>query len=164
MKFYVSEPYMNGMGLETIWPSDKKAHYFVLEDAKFRVENPLLKQVNYNTRLELCSVMKTKYVMFLEVFRFLYDFLSLNLSIRKNYYQTFLNKTKQFNSFFEEINSKKKDLHSAANNINFKLTMIQDKIDRINKSVQDKRLTIAKRRDEIDDLELQLKNQRDEVN
>ena len=31
--------------------------------------------------------------MFLEVFRFFYDFLSLNLSIRKNYYETFIAKT-----------------------------------------------------------------------
>lgn len=101
--------------------------------------------------------------MYLEVFRFLYDFLSLNLSIRKNYYETFINKTRQFNSFFDEINSKKKDLHFASNNINYKMTMIQDKINRINKSIQDKKQTILKRKAEIEDLELQLKNQRDEV-
>ena len=101
--------------------------------------------------------------MYLEVFRFLYDFLSLNLSIRKNYYETFINKTRQFNSFFDEINSKKKDLHFASKNINYKMTMIQDKINKINKSVQDKKSTILKRKAEIEDLELQLKNQRDEV-
>ena len=55
--------------------------------------------------------MKARYLMYLEVFRFLYDFLSLNLSIRKNYYETFIKKTVQFDSFFGEINSKKKDLH-----------------------------------------------------
>lgn len=107
--------------------------------------------------------MKTRFIMYLEVFRFLFDFLSLNLSIRKNYYETFINKTRQFSSFFEEINSKKKDLHLASNNINYKMTMIQDKINRINKSVLDKRMTITSRKAEIDDLELQLKNQRDEV-
>jgi hypothetical protein len=76
--------------------------------------------------------MKGKFIMFLEVFRFLYDFLSLNLSIRKNYYETFINKTRQFSSFFDEIHSKKADLHLAANNINYKMTMVQDKINRIN--------------------------------
>ena len=75
--------------------------------------------------------MKTKFVMFLELFRFMYDFLSLNLSIRKDYYETFLNKTRQFNGFFEEINTKKKDLHSASNNMSFKMTMIQDKINKL---------------------------------
>ena len=98
--------------------------------------------------------MKARFIMYLEVFRFLYDFLSLNLSIRKNYFETFINKTRQFNNFFEEINSKKKDLHLASNNINYKMTMIQDKINRINKSVQDKKMTITNRKAEIDDLEL----------
>lgn len=107
--------------------------------------------------------MKARYIMYLEVFRFLYDFLSLNLSIRRSYYETFINKTRQFNSFFDEINSKKKDLHFASNNINYKTTMIQDKINRITKSVQDKKMTISKREAEIQDLELQLKNQSDEV-
>jgi peptidoglycan hydrolase CwlO-like protein len=93
--------------------------------------------------------MKARYTMFLEVFRFLYDFLSLNLSIRKNYYETFISKTRQFNSFFEEINSKKKDLHFASNNINYKITRIQDKINSIKKSVQDKKMTIKKREAEI---------------
>ena len=68
--------------------------------------------------------MKARYLMYLEVFRFLYDFLSLNLSIRKNYYETFIKKTVQFDSFFGEINAKKKDLHESSNNINYKLTMI----------------------------------------
>jgi peptidoglycan hydrolase CwlO-like protein len=80
--------------------------------------------------------------------------LSLNLSIRKTYFETFINKTRQFNNFFDEINSKKKDLHLASNNINYKMTMIQDKINRINKSVQDKKMTITNRKAEIDDLEL----------
>jgi peptidoglycan hydrolase CwlO-like protein len=98
--------------------------------------------------------MKARFIMYLEVFRFLYDFLSLNLSIRKTYFETFINKTRQFNNFFDEINSKKKDLHLASNNINYKMTMIQDKINRINKSVQDKKMTITNRKAEIDDLEL----------
>ncbi len=89
-------------------------------------------------RAEYLLTMKQKYIMFLEVFRFFYDFLSLNLSIRKNYYETFIAKTDQFNIFFDEINSKKKDLHGASNHINYKMTMIQDKMNRIHKSIQDK--------------------------
>jgi len=130
----------------------------LFEDGAFRVFDENLKQMNYNLKAELGGVMKAKFIMYLEVFRFLYDFLSLNLSIRKNYYETFINKTRQFSSFFDEINSKKKDLHFASNNINYKMTMIQDKINRINKSVLDKKTTIEKRKAEIDDLELQLKN------
>ena len=162
-KNYAWEEYLNGQGMETVHANERKAHFFMLGDGNFKVYDPLLKQVNYNLRAELGLVMKARYIMFLEVFRFLYDFLSLNLSIRRNYYETFINKTRQFNSFFDEINSKKKDLHFASNTINYKMTMIQDKINRINKSVLDKKMTIQKRKAEIEDLELQLKNQRDEV-
>jgi hypothetical protein len=163
LKNYVCEEYLNGQGMETVHPNERKAHFYMLDDGDFKVYDPLLKQVNYNLRAELGLAMKARYIMYLEVFRFLYDFLSLNLSIRKNYYETFINKTRQFNSFFDEINSKKKDLHFASNTINYKMTMIQDKINRINKSVLDKKMTIQKRKAEIEDLELQLKNQRDEV-
>lgn len=107
--------------------------------------------------------MQSRYIMYLEVFRFLYDFLSLNLSIRKNYYEAFINKTTQFNSFFDEINLKKKDLHSASSDINYRMTKIQEKISKINKSVSDKKVAIVKRKAEIEDLELQLKNQQGEV-
>jgi len=160
---HVCDAYLNGQGAETVYPNQQKAHFAMLEDGHFKVYDPLLKQINYNLRAELGCVMKARFIMFLEVFRFLYDFLSLNLSIRKNYYETFINKTRQFNSFFDEIHSKKADLHLAANNINYKMTMIQDKINRINKAVQDKRETIVKRKAEIEDLELQLKNQQAEV-
>lgn len=70
-----------------------KAHYNIFEDGNFKVYDPLLKQVNYNLRAELDVVMKNRFIMYLEVFRFLFDFLSLNLSIRRNYYETFINKT-----------------------------------------------------------------------
>ena len=121
---YVVDNYMNGQAVENIYPNQQKANFYLFQDAHFKVYDPLLKQVNYNLRAELSLVMKSRYAMFLEVFRFLYDFLSLNLSIRKNYYETFISKTRQFNSFFDEINSKKKDLHFASNNINYKMTMI----------------------------------------
>ena len=114
-------------------------------------------------RAELNLVQKGRYIMYLEVFRFLYDFLSLSLSIRKNYYQTFIQKTQQFSDFFHEINAKKKDLHSASNNINFKVAMIQDKMNRIETSIQDKSKAIHKRQKEIEDLQLQLRNHMQEV-
>ena len=163
LRNYACDDYLNGQGVETVYPNERKAHFAMLEDGNFKVYDPLLKQVNYNLRAELGCVMKARFIMFLEVFRFLFDFLSLNLSIRKNYYETFINKTRQFSSFFDEIHSKKADLHVAANNINYKMTMIQDKINRINKAVQDKRVAIVTRRAEIEDLELQLRNQQAEV-
>lgn len=161
---YVEEEYCNGQGQETMYPNETKVHKSLLEDGNFTVYDPLLKQISYNLRADLNAMMRARYVMYLEVFRFLYDFLSLNLTIRKNYYETFFLKTHQFHAFFEEIQSKKKSLHDArASNIHVKRAMIQDEIDAINKAVTEKRETILHRKAEIDDLELQLKNQQGEV-
>ena len=74
--------------------------------------------------------------------------------MRKTYNETFINKTRQFSHFFDEIHKKKGELHVSANNINYKMTMIQDKINRINQAVKDKKETILKKKAEIDDLEL----------
>ena len=126
-----------------MYPNERKSHFGLFEDGDFKVYDPLLKQVNYNLRAELHAVMKSRFIMYLEVFRFLYDFLSLNLSIRKNYYETFINKTFQFNSFFDEINCKKKDLHFASETVNYKTTRIQEKIYKINKNIKDKKAAIT---------------------
>lgn len=78
--------FFNGRGVETVFPDDRKANFYMLENGAFKVYDPMLKQIDYNLRAELTLVQMSGYIMYLEVFRFLYDFLSLNLSIRKNYY------------------------------------------------------------------------------
>jgi hypothetical protein len=160
---YVRDDYLNGQGAEVVYPNEQKAHFGMLADGNFKVYDPLLKQINYNLRAELSAMMKARFIMFLEVFRFLYDFQSLSLNVRKTYNETFINKTRQFSQFFDEIHKKKGELHMNANNINYKMTMIQDKINRINNQVKDKKETIVKRKEQIEDLELQLKNQMAEV-
>ena len=121
-KRYTIDEYYNGRGVETVYPSDRKANHHMFEDGSFRVYDPLLKQVSYNLRAELNLVMKSRYIMYLEVFRFLYDFLALNLTIRKEYYAAFRSKTEQFKEFFADINAKKKVLHGASNKINYRMT------------------------------------------
>jgi len=54
----------------------------MFDDGAFRVYDPALKQINYNIRADLNLVTRSKFSTYLEVFRFIYDFLSLNLSIR----------------------------------------------------------------------------------
>ena len=73
------------------------------------------KQLNYNMPVEVSTLYKTRYVMFLELFRFLYDFLSMNLIIRRNYFETFLRKASEFVDFFQDIKSTKGTLHNEAN-------------------------------------------------
>lgn len=69
--------------------------------------------------------------MFLELFRFLYDFLSLNLVLRRNYFETFLRKASEFTDFFKDIKSTKNTLHSESHQITYKLASLKDKINKI---------------------------------
>lgn len=115
------DEFYNGRGIETVYADDRRAHAHLFEDGSFDVYDPLLKQVNYNVRAELNLVMKSRYIMYLEVYRFLYDFLALNLTIRAEYYDAFRSKTEQFREFFADINAKKKVLHGASNKINYKM-------------------------------------------
>jgi hypothetical protein len=66
-----------------VYPNDRKANFYLLDDGAFKVYDPLLKQIDYNLRAELNLFMRSRYIMYLEVFRFLYDFLSMNLTIRQ---------------------------------------------------------------------------------
>lgn len=64
-----------------------------------------------NIPLEVFTLNKHRYGMFLEVFRFLYDLLNMHLSIRKAYYETFLAKSTQFDQFFQSVKDTKHRLH-----------------------------------------------------
>lgn len=61
--------------------------------------------------IELGFMGKHRFAMFLEVFRFLYDLLSLHMQIRKSYYETFKAKSDQFREFYKEVKAGKQYLH-----------------------------------------------------
>jgi hypothetical protein len=84
----------------------------LFKDGNFNVTELDFKQINFNVPVEVHYTYKSRYVMFIELFRFLYDFLSLNLVIRKNYYETFLRKVAEFSEFFKDIKEAKTTLHS----------------------------------------------------
>lgn len=42
-KNYSNEKYLNGQGVETIFPSEFKAHFYMLGDGNFKVYDPFLK-------------------------------------------------------------------------------------------------------------------------
>ena len=52
--------------------------------------------------------------MFLELFRYLYDFMAMGLSIRINYYEAFLRKAAEFTEFFKDIKVTKSSLHGES--------------------------------------------------
>ena len=53
--------------------------------------------------LEVGALGKHRFGMFLEVFRFVYDLIGMHVSLRKAYYQTFLQKAAQFVQFFDKV-------------------------------------------------------------
>jgi hypothetical protein len=93
-KCYSREVYLNGQGAEVALPNTEKAHFYMFNDGNFKVYDPLLRQISYNMRADISALMKSKFIMFLEVFRFLYDFQNLSLNVRKTYNETFINKTR----------------------------------------------------------------------
>ena len=54
----------------------------------------------------------SKYIIFHEMIRFLHDFLSTSLMIRRNYYESLVTKTNDLIEFYSSTVVKKKDLHS----------------------------------------------------
>ena len=43
LKNYVYDYYLNGQGVETVYPNEKKAHFYLFDDGNFKVYDPLLK-------------------------------------------------------------------------------------------------------------------------
>ena len=44
LKNYSNEEYLNGEGVEYIYPNEKKNHFFLFDDGNFNVYDPILKQ------------------------------------------------------------------------------------------------------------------------
>ena len=58
----------------------------------FEIIDNSLRQITFNMPMDMSFLGKHRYGLFLEIFRFLYDLLGMHMSIRKHYYETFLNK------------------------------------------------------------------------
>lgn len=43
LRYYVHDDFLNGHGAETLYPSERKVHFSLLEDGNFKVQDPLLK-------------------------------------------------------------------------------------------------------------------------
>lgn len=80
-------------------------------DVGYKVTDEEVHQIMLNMPLEIFTTNKHRFGMFLELFRFLYDLLSMHLSIRKGYFETFLAKSRQFEMFFDTVKDCKKRLH-----------------------------------------------------
>ena len=106
---------------------------------------------------------KNRYGVFLEVSKFLYDLLSMHLTARRSYYETFLAKTRQFHKFFGSVKESKQDLHEDQNKHSFRVAMATDKIREINKQMMDGHATIKQKQKEIAELTEELNIAEEEI-
>lgn len=109
--FTCTEEYMTTALTEFILTSEEKLNGFLYADGNFHLSDPLHRQYNYNLPVTIDSLYQSRYVMFLELFRYLYDFMALGLLVRRNYYEAFIRKSQEFSEFFKDIKVAKKTLH-----------------------------------------------------
>jgi hypothetical protein len=106
-----TEEFMTTSLTEYIFNNEDRLNGFLYSDGDFKLRDPNHRQYNYNVPVTITSLYKTKYSMFLELFRYFYDLMSLGLTIRCNYYEAFLRKSGEFSEFFKDIKSTKVTLH-----------------------------------------------------
>mmetsp|Transcript_23297 Transcript_23297/g.22891 ORF Transcript_23297/g.22891 Transcript_23297/m.22891 type:complete len:182 (+) Transcript_23297:656-1201(+) len=121
LHYSVCEQFVNQQLGEYILTKAEQIHGHIYKSGGFIPKDPFHYSVSYGMPVGMVVTQKSKFVMFIELFRFLYEFLYGNLVIRRNYHETFLGKNKEFQDYFQEIKSTKKTLHSESHLINFKM-------------------------------------------
>jgi hypothetical protein len=111
LKNTCTDEFMVNSVTEFIFSSNSKLNGYLFSDGCFQLNDPYHRQYNYNLPLAITSLYRSRYVMFLELFRYLYDFIALGLVVRKNYYEAFLRKAGEFTEFFKDIKKTKHSLH-----------------------------------------------------
>jgi septal ring factor EnvC (AmiA/AmiB activator) len=99
---------------------------------------------------------KHRFGMFMELYRFLYDFLAMHLTIRKTYLEAFRNKCMQFIKFFDSVKDSKKRLHGDQNNHNWRLARSRDSIKKLQKVISEKHQNIKRKRADIKEIQEEL--------
>ena len=118
---------------------------FTVADSQFR-------QTLFNMPLELGFIGKHRYAMFLEVFRFLYDLLSMHMQIRKAYYETFLAKSQQFLEFYKEVKAGKQYLHDEQTTKKLTFATNLKKIEETQQQLKEKEDSISIKQAETQEL------------
>lgn len=114
------------------------------------------RSIDYN--IPITPNFNSKYIIFHEMIKFLHDFLSTSLMIRRNYYDSLVTKTNDLVEFYSSTVVKKKDLHSKNYEITVEMLSIKDTIDKLEAEIQDKTGTISRRIKEIGQHSVELKN------
>ncbi len=101
--------------------------------------------------------------MFLDLFRYLYDFLALGLMVRKNYYEAFLRKASEFTEFFRDIKKTKSQLHSEAAQVKLKSASLKDKVSKMAALLDERKLIVERKNAELSEIGAELANNQGEI-
>ena len=87
---------------------------------KKTIDMDIAVSVDYNS--------KYRFVLFLELTRFLFDFLSFTLIVRRNYYQSFVKKANDLEFFFNDKIEQKAELKEKNFNLAYGIVAIKERI------------------------------------
>jgi len=101
----------------------------------------------------------SKFIIFHEMVKYLHDFLSTSLMIRKNYYESLVEKTDDLSDFYATTVVKKKDLHSKNYEMTIRMLDYKEQLEKIESQLEDIEVAInsnqeKKKTQEILEIEL----------
>jgi hypothetical protein len=132
LKFTIVEPYHTRGASEFIFNDQDKLNGNIYLDSRgYQIADPDLTQTLLNMPIEVTMLNKHRFGIFCEVTKFLYDLLSMHLSSKKSYFETFLAKSRQFHKYFSSVKESKRGLHDDQQNHSFRVAMATDKIKEI---------------------------------
>jgi len=132
----------------------------------YTVADNQFRQTLMNMVVDLGFMGKHRYAMFLEVFRYVYDLLGMHMSVRKNYYETFMAKRDQFREFYVEVKAGKQYLHDEQSTKKLIFAQTLKKIEETQRQLREKQESIGVKEAEIEELREELEiatNEIDEV-
>ncbi len=130
---------------EFIMASDTKLNGYLFSDGLFTLTDPNHRTYNYSLALPTSALSLSRFVSYLELFRYLYDYLSLSLLVRRNYYEAFLRKASEFTQFFRDIKVRKKELGGEGMDIGMRVAALKDKLAKVKASIEEKDSVVKKR-------------------
>ena len=99
----------------------------------------------------------SKFIIFHEMVKFLHDFLSTSLMMRKNYYESLVTKIDELSEFYKSTATKKEELHSKDYHMTVDMLEYKDTIDKLQAQIEDKTQSIKRKESNIQDLNAELK-------
>ena len=146
LKHTSSDDFMITSITEFIMASDTKLNGYLFSDGLFQVCDPHHRAYHYSlANVPTTALNLSRFVSFLELFRYLFDYLSLSLLVRRHYYEAFLRKAGEFQHFFKEIKVRKKVLGGEGIEGAMQVAALKDKLNKVRLGIEEREEVVRKR-------------------